>query len=158
MDSEPLGTDEATDFPTVRQLSVFVENRVGQLMRLTKLFDRTDVHILALSVVYSIDCAIIRLLVDDPDEAAKILRENRFPCSETELLVVSVPHGKRGLLNVWAALLRAETSIYYAYPLLIHHRGSSALAVHPDDIEGAAQALADYNFEVLNESDLKGDI
>ena len=69
MDIAPLETAEAHDYPTIRQQSVFIENRVGQLLRLTKLFDQTDIRILAVSVVYSVDCAIVRMILDDPDNA-----------------------------------------------------------------------------------------
>src|SRR5438477_7328738 len=98
MQLEPLETAEAHDLPTVRQQSVFIENRVGQLLRLTRMFDQTDIRIVAVSVVYSVDCAIVRIIVDDPDVAQKVLADNDFKVSETELIVVSLPHGKRALL------------------------------------------------------------
>ena len=110
MEIEPLSTAEAHDQPTVRQQSVFVENRVGQLLRLARLFDHTDVRILALSVVYSVDCAICRMIVNDPDQAYEVLAAGRFQVSETELIVVSLPHGKRALLHTWAALLQGEVN------------------------------------------------
>jgi hypothetical protein len=67
MQREPLETMESNDFPAVRQLSVFVENRVGQLLRLTKLFDASDTRILAISVLHGVDCAICRMILDDTD-------------------------------------------------------------------------------------------
>ena len=107
----------------MRQQSVFIENRVGQLLRLTRLFDQTDIRILAVSVVYSVDCAICRMIVDDPHTASEVLRNSRFQVSEAELIVVSLPHGKRALLHTWAALLGGEINIHYTYPLLVHPRG-----------------------------------
>lgn len=154
MDIKPLETAEAQGVPTVRQQSVFIENRVGQLLRLTRLFDRTEIRILAVSVVYSVDCAICRFLFDDPDRAYELLRESRFQVSEAELIVVSLPHGKRALLHTWAALLGAEINIHYTYPLLVRPRGCSAIAVLPDNIEQAIETLRDRNFEVLDQTDL----
>lgn len=154
MDTEPLETAEAHDVPTIRQQSVFIENRVGQLMRLTKLFDATDVRIVAVSVVYSVDCAICRMILDDPDRAYEALTGARFQVSETELIVVSLPHGKRGLLRTWAALLGGEINIYYTYPLLIHPGGSPALAILPEGIEQAVTVLRERGFELLDQSDL----
>lgn len=139
---------------TVRQQSVFVENRVGQLLQLTRLFDRTDIRILAVSVVYSVDCAICRMIVDDPDKAYDLLVGAGFKVSETELIVVSLPHGKRALLHTWTALLAAEINIYYTYPLLVHPRGAAAIAVLPDNIEQAIQTLRQKKFEVLTQDDL----
>jgi len=151
MELEPLQTAEANDYPTIRQQSVFIENRVGQLLRLTKLFDQTDIRILAVSVVYSVDCAIVRMILDDPDKAHDILTQSGFQLSETELIAVSLPHGKRALLHTWAALLGGEINIHYTYPLLVRPKGCAAIAVHPDSIEGAIRVLRDRKFEVLDQ-------
>ena len=151
MELEPLQTAEANDYPTIRQQSVFIENRVGQLLRLTKLFDQTDIRILAVSVVYSVDCAIVRMILDDPDKAYDILTQSGFQLSETELIAVSLPHGKRALLHTWAALLGGEINIHYTYPLLVRPKGCAAIAVLPDSIEGAIRVLRDRKFEVLDQ-------
>jgi hypothetical protein len=156
METQPLGTAEAHDIPTVRQQSVFVENRVGQLLRLTRLFEQTDIRILAVSVVYSVDCAICRMILDDPDKGHDVLSGARFQVSETELLVVSLPHGKRALLHTWAALLGGEINIFYTYPLLYRPFGSPALAVLVDNIEQAVEVLRERGFVVLSQADLQG--
>ena len=151
---EPFETAEAHGVPTVRQQSVFVENRVGQLLRLTQLFGRTDIRILAVSVVYSVDCAICRMILDDPDKASDILTGAGFQVSETEVMVVSLPHGKRALLHTWAALLGAEINIHYTYALLIRPKGSAAIAVVPEDIEAAVRILREQKFDLLDQQDL----
>ena len=151
---EPFETAEAHSTPTVRQQSVFVENRVGQLLRLTRLFDRTDIRILAISIVYSVDCAICRMILNDPDKGDEILSNAGFHVSDSELLVVSLPHGKRALLHTWATLLGGEVSINYTYPLLIRPKGSAAIAVCPDSIEQAICVLRDRKFELLDQQDL----
>lgn len=152
---EPFETAEAAGRPTVRQQSVFIENRVGQLLRLTRMFDHSDIRILAVSVVYSVDCAICRMLLDDPDRAYDVLSNARFQVSEAELLVVSLPHGKRALLHTWAALLNAEINIHYTYPLLIQPRGSPAIAVCPDNLEQAVLVLKERGFDLLDQQDLR---
>ncbi len=154
METEPLETAEAHDVPTVRQQSVFIENRVGQLLRLTKLFDTTDTRILAVSVVYSIDCGICRMIFDNPDQAYEVLTGARFQVSETELIVVSLPHGKRALLHTWAALLGSEISIHYTYPLVTRPKGRPAIAILPDSIEQAVTALQERGIDVLGQDDL----
>jgi len=154
MELEPLGTAEAHDSPTVRQQSVFVENRVGQLLQLTRLFDKTDIRILAVSVVNSVDCAICRMILDDPDKAYEVLSNSGFQVSETELVVVSLPHGKRALLRTWMALIGGEVNIFYTYPLLVQIRGNAALAVCTDAIEDAVNVLREKGFELLGQQDL----
>jgi len=157
MELEPFDTAEAQGQPIVRQQSVFVENRIGQLLQLTRLFDKTDARILAVSVVYSVDCAICRMILDDPDQAYDVLSSHGFQVSESELIVVSLPHGKRALLHTWAALLGAEVNIHYTYPLLVQPRGCAALAIHPDNIEQAIRVLRERNFELLDQDDLLSD-
>lgn len=154
MEIEPFSTAEAAGFPTITQQSVFIENRVGQLLRLTRLFDQTDIRILAVSVVYSVDCAICRMILDDPDRANEVFRDHRFSVSECELLVVSLPHGKRALLHTWAALLGAEVNIHYTYPMLVQPQGCAALAILPDNVEMAADVLRGRGFELLSQQDL----
>ncbi len=154
MSLQPLETAEAHDYPGVRQLSVFIENRVGQLARLTRLLERTDVRILAISVVNSIDCAIIRMIVDQPDEADALFRANGFAVSQTELIVVSLPPGKRALLHITMALMAGEVNVAYTYPLLVQPHGAPALAVQADNMEIAVSILRAKKFDVLAQSDL----
>ncbi|MCB9865956.1 MAG: acetolactate synthase [Phycisphaerales bacterium] len=154
MDTTPFETAFAAGYPTVRQLSIFFENRVGELLRLTRLFERTDVHILGLSVVNSVDCAIIRMIVDKPDAAYDLLRESGFAVCQTDILVVSLPGGKRALLHTWIAFLSAEVSVAYAYALLGSMRGQAALAVQADGLEHAAHMLQEKGFTVLDQTDL----
>lgn len=154
MSLEPFETAEAHDDLTVQQLSVFLENRLGQLLQLTRLLDQTDVHILAISVVNSVDCAVVRMIVDQPDHAASLFREHRFGVSESELLVVSLPPGKRGLLRIWSALLGGEVNITYTYPLLVRPYGSPAVAIQTDDAEMGIKVLQSKKFVVLSQSDL----
>lgn len=154
MDTAPLETAQGGGVPTVRQQSLFIENRVGQLLRLARLFDQTEIRILAVSVVNSVDCAICRMIVDDPDKAFDVLTGARFQVSEAELIVVGLPHGKRALLEMWAALLDGEINIHYTYPLLVRPHGHAAIALFPDNIEGAVRLLREAHFELLDQDDL----
>lgn len=150
----PFETLEGEEFRTVRQVSVFLENRLGQLLRLTQTLEETDVKILALSVIDSVDYAVVRLLLDDPDVALEALKKAGFAVSVVELLVVKVPPGKRGLLAIWSALLSSEINVSYSYSLL-HGRVGSAVAIYVDNIEIAIDTLARHNFEILSEPDLR---
>lgn len=151
---EPLDTLEGQDYPLCRQLSVFLENRLGQLLRLTRLFQQEPVHILGISVDPSADCAIARLIVDHPDEAAEMIRGAGFACTESELLVVELPPGKRGIMNVCIALLTGEINMGYLYPLFPGNNRGACLAIQVDDMPRAAEVLAAKNFHVLDQSEL----
>ena len=80
--------------------------------------------------------------------------DSGFPVAESELLVVLLPSGSRGILTVCSALLAAELDILYTYPLLAHRDGKAALAIYTDDLQTAADLLRQKRFTVLSESDL----
>lgn len=151
---EPLETAEGSDFPLCRQQSVFLENRLGQLLRLTRLFAGSEIHIRGLSVEGSVDCAIVRLIVDDPDGGAELLADARFPVTETEILVVELPPGKRGIMSICAALIAGEVNINYMYPLLPRQNIVSSIAIQVDNPATAAHALRQKRFRVLTQSEI----
>jgi len=68
---------------------------------------------------------------------------------------VSLPHGKRALLDTWAALLGAEVNIHYTYPLLVRPLGHAAIAVLPDNIPQAVATLRKQSFDVLSQDELR---
>lgn len=153
MSRVPFETLEGQGAPTVRQLAVFLDNRLGQLVRVTKVFENRDLRILALAVVDSVDFAVVRLMVSDPERGLQLLREAGFAVNVQDLLVVKLPPGRQTLLAVWSALLGAEINVAYAYPLLGGILGS-AIAVKVDNPEIATETLKRSGFELLDETDL----
>lgn len=151
---EPLDTLEGQDYPLCHQISVFLENRLGQLLRLTRLFQTQDVHILGIMVDPSADCAIVRFIFDYPDEASEMIRNAGFACTESETLVVELPPGKRGIMNVCIALLTGEINVAYLYPLFPGNNRGACMAIQVDDMGKAAEVLASKDFHVLDQTDL----
>jgi hypothetical protein len=151
-----IGFDTARgrDWPSVRQFNVFVANRVGGLLDVVRRFEGTDNHIVSLTVVDTADCAIIRLVLSDPERAAETFSQARVPYTESDLLVVQLPEGPQPLLQIFKALLVTETNIHYAYPLLVGPHGVAAVALHVEDHEMAAGTLNREKFVLITENDL----
>lgn len=160
-DGSGQGIDFATargrDWPSVRQFNVFVENRVGNLLSVVRRFESTDIRIVSLTVVDSADCAIIRMVLSEPERAREIFELAGLPITETDLLVVELPEGNQPLVQICKALLGAEISIHYAYPLLVGSHGRPALALYVEDHETGVATLNRLGFTVLTEKDLQGD-
>jgi hypothetical protein len=133
---------------------VFIANRVGALMHVVRQFETSDIHIVALTVVDSADCAIIRMVLSNPERALEIFERAQLPVTESDLLVVQLPDGTKPLVQICKALLMAEINIHYAYPLLIGPRGCAAVALHVDDHETAANTLSRQGFVLVTENDL----
>jgi len=149
-------TARGRDWPSVRQFNVFLENRLGALLNVVRRFETTDVRIVSLTVVDSADCAIIRIVLSDPERAVEIFELAKLPFTESDLLVVQLPTGDHPLLQICKALLAAEISIHYAYPLLVGPQGLPALALKVEDTDSAATFLKERDFVLFSENDLNG--
>lgn len=152
-----FATARGRDWPSVRQFNVFLANRIGAMMDVVRRFESTDIRIVSLTVVDSADCAIIRLVLSDPERALEIFQQAKLPFTESDLVVVKIPEGTQPLAQICKGLLSAELNIHYAYPLLIGvgPEGSTALALHVDDHETAVNVLQSKGFTIFTEGDLK---
>ena len=153
---EKTKVDRGRDVPSVRQVSVFTENRVGALSALLSTFDTTKVRILALAVIQGFDCAIVRFVFNDTDAAAKELVESNYRFTICDLVAVEMPPGGDGLQKIAKALLGAEIDIHYCYALITSEKIRPSIVVHVDNPSLAATVLAEDNFYLLDESDLRG--
>ncbi len=148
-------TDRGRDPPGVRQVSVFVENGVGVLATLVGVFEDTDVHTLALTVVQGYDCAIVRFVFNDTDMATRLLREADYRFSICELVAVEMPSGGDGLAKIGKALLSAEVDIHYCYGLITSPQRKAAIVIHVDNPSLASTVLEETRFNLIGESDLR---
>ncbi|HVJ80863.1 MAG TPA: acetolactate synthase [Planctomycetia bacterium] len=149
-----LQTIRGRDFPCIRQFSIFSPNRLGQLLALTRRIESAGIRVCALSVADSADCAILRLVVSEPDRCAEVLKQSRYEYCEIELIVVAVPEDDKPLLSIFSTLLSGEIDIHYCFPLLVQPYGRAALAFHVSDVEVAQQLLTQRNLTLLTENDL----
>src|SRR6266581_2987593 len=95
-----FATARGRDWPSVRQFNVFVANRLGGLADVVRHFETTDIRIVSLTVVDSADCAIIRLVLSDPERALEIFHHAKLPITESDLLVVQLPDGRQPLAQI----------------------------------------------------------
>lgn len=155
---EGTGTEVPTargrNYPSIRQFTVFLENRVGQLLEVVRRFEGSKVRIVALSIVDSAECAFVRFLLSHPEQGREILERAGLAMIESDLIGVELPEGNQPLLKVCTALLQAEVNIIQAYPLLLRPRGRPAVALMVDNIEMGLETLANKGFAMISEADL----
>lgn len=158
---EGAGTDFAVmrgrNYPTIRQFTVFLENRVGQLLEVVRRFEGSRVRIVALSINDSAECAFVRFLLSHPEQGREILERAGLALIESDLIGVELPTGPQPLLRVCTALLQAEINIIQAYPLLVRPHGAPCVALMVDNIEMGLETLASKGFSMISEGDLTQD-
>jgi hypothetical protein len=103
-------------------------------------------------VLDTTESAIIRIVVDDPDQARKLLVQHGFPFTESTLVVVEAI--STDLARLMSALLQTELNINYLYSFIPHPHGKSIIALSMEDNELAEQALRRQQFTTLRQVDL----
>lgn len=152
-----LSTMRGRNYPTIRQFTVFLENRVGQLLEVVRRFEDTKVRIVALSIIDSGECAFVRFLLSHPEEGREILERAGLTIIESDLIGVELARESQPLVELCTALLQAEVNIVQAYPLLVRPRGRAAVALMVDNIDMGLETLSNKGFVMITEADLAED-
>ncbi|HIF30507.1 MAG: acetolactate synthase [Pirellulaceae bacterium] len=147
-------TMRGRNFPTIRQFTVFLENRVGQLLEVVRRFEGSKVRIVALSINDATECSFVRFLLSHPEQGREILERGGLAMIESDLIGVELPDGAQPLLQVCTALLQAEVNIVQAYPLIIRPHGRPSVALMVDNIEMGQDTLNSKGFQMITEGDL----
>ena len=99
----------------IQQLSVFLENRAGQLSGVTELLAENHVDMQALNIAETADYGVLRLIVDAPQRTEALLRENGFIVRETPVVQIPVSDKPGGLNAVLRTIAEADIDIEYMY-------------------------------------------
>ena len=153
------GTEFATmrgrDYPSIRQFTVFLENRVGQLLDVVRRFEGSHVRIVALTISDSTECALVRFLLSDPEAGPRDSRAGRPGARRIR------PDRRRAarLAAAHAADLhraaRRRSKHHANLSAAIRPTGRPAVALMVDNIEIAIETLRMKGFHAINEDELK---
>ena len=103
---------------SIKQLSVFLENKPGKLYELTKLLADRKIDMRALSIAETTDFGIARLIVNDAYGAAQVLKEGQFIAQFSDVLAFAVPDEPGGLHNLLSEFNAAQVNIEYMYAFI----------------------------------------
>jgi hypothetical protein len=140
-------------FRPVIQFSIHADNKVGRLNEIIGLLAVHEVHIMALSVLDTTDSSIIRIIVDYPEEAQKLLIEHQFSYVQSELIAVEL-NSESDIRLVTSALVQAEINIHYTYPFISRPNDHYALAISLEDNDLAADTLQRHQLKIIGQNDI----
>jgi len=133
----------------VKQISVFIENKKGRLIAVTSCLAENLVNIRALSLADTSDFGILRLIVDHPNRAYRVLKEAGFTVRETEVLALEVADVPGGINAGLIALERAGINVEYVYAFLGVEQGKALNVLKVDKMEEAFAALSADGLRLL---------
>ncbi|MBR5977235.1 MAG: acetolactate synthase [Clostridia bacterium] len=140
---------------SIKQISVFLENKPGELSGMTSLLADSNIDIRALSLAETSDFGIARLIVKDIRRAAMVLSEANFVASTSEVLAFAVPDEPGGLNNLLNKFNEAEVNIEYMYAFLdAEDKDNAYMIFKVTDIEKSEQALVAEGLKPLTQEDI----
>ncbi len=138
----------------IKQISLFSENRPGRLANTAAKLKRAGINIRAFTIAEAGDFGIIRMVVDNPDEAHKVLHDSGFTVSETSVLGVEMEDVPGSLAKIADVLSKHNINIDYAYAF-VTRTDKAFLILRVDDIESALNVLDEANIKLIDMNDIK---
>jgi hypothetical protein len=133
----------------INQISIFLENRAGRLAEVTKLLGDNNINMRALALADTSDFGILRLIVDQPDKAYDILKQNGFAAAETEVIAVEVPDQPGGLASVLAILNTENINVEYLYASLEKSKDNAIIIFRFEELDKVIKILQQNNVRLL---------
>ena len=131
---------------TIKQLSVFLENKEGRLDEVLKTLGKNDVNIVALSLADTADYGMLRMIVSDPMKGKAVLKEAGITAMLTDVVALRVPHATGSLSKAMHEIMMAGVNVEYMYAFA---NGADASAVLKSDApEKVVSVLKENGFDV----------
>ena len=140
---------------SLKQISVFLENRPGSLADFTEMLARNGVDLVSLSVADTASFGILRGIAADHENALKIISAGGYTVKSTEVLAVSVPDRPGGLAEILSELSRAGVNVEYLYSFVRNSGSDANIIIRVDQVEMAEQVLSKSNVRLLSRQDVK---
>ena len=138
----------------IHQISVFLENRTGQLAEITKLLAEKNVDIRALSIAETADYGLARMIVDDAHKASTVLLEHGDILSMTPVWAVEVPDAPGGLAQILNVLAREQVDVEYMYSLFTHREGMAYMVLRVSNEPKFLSAMGDREIRIVSAEEL----
>jgi len=138
----------------IHEISVFLENRTGQLAEITRLLAAENVDIRAISIAETADYGLARMIVDDSHKASSILLQHGDILSMTPVWAVEVPDRPGGLAEVLGVLAENHVDVEYMYSLFAHKEEKAYMVMRITDEPRFLSTLGDRKIKIMTKAEL----
>ena len=140
---------------SIKQISVFLENKPGRLKNMTGVLAEHGIDMRALSLAETKDFGIARIIVDDVFTAVNVLKEANFVASLTSVLAVAIPDEAGGLDKLLSIFAEAQVNIEYMYAFLGGNDTNHAyMILRVADTKTAEGKLAGTGLRILTQEEI----
>ena len=138
----------------IRQISIFLENKPGQLSAICRDLADAKINIVTLSLADTADFGIVRMIVDDHEKAKAVLTDKGHVVNVREVIAVCVPDRSGGMAEVMQVLDKAGVNIEYSYAFAFHKGEKAVLVFRFSDNNKAESALKAAGYTTLGENEV----
>ncbi len=139
----------------INQITVFLENRAGALLDVTKLLSDNKVDLRAINIAETADYGLLRLITADNAQAEKVLKGEGLIFTETPVLAVAIADKTGALSDVLEVLAKAEIDVHYMYSIFGHQNGLAYMIMQLEDPEKASKLLKANGITIAEPKDLQ---
>lgn len=139
---------------TIPQISIFLENKAGQLADITRILAEAQVNMRAISIAETADYGVLRLIVDDAPKASAVLLGEGFILTMTPVVGVAVPDTPGGLGKVLSVISQAGIDVEYMYSVFGQKDGQAFMIFRVADTEGLTALLETNGISRIKGEDL----
>ena len=134
----------------IQQLSLFVENEPGQILKPCRLLADAGINIRTLSVADTKQFGILRLIVSEPKRALQLFQDAGYVVNVTDVVAVEVPDRPGGLSDVIAVFENSGINIEYMYAFPFGRADTAVLIFRFDRPEAAVEVLKAAGISVVS--------
>ncbi|MDO4272992.1 MAG: ACT domain-containing protein [Eubacteriales bacterium] len=140
---------------TVKQISVFLENKPGRLAEFTDVLSQNGIDLRALSLAEAEDFGIVRIIVDDVYKTSTVLKEANYVFSITKVLAVAIPDEPGGLSKVIRVLGDSDVNVEYMYAFITRKKGLAYMIFRVEDNQKAVHVLQQSGIRPICQEELE---
>lgn len=138
----------------INQISVFLENRSGQLLEITSILKDANINMRAISIAETNEYGIIRLITDQPEYTVEVLKNEGFVAAMSEVLVVPVLDKVGGLNAMLKVMADENVNIQYMYSIFEKNNDETYMAINVDDPEKVTEVLEKHGMKPVMPSEI----
>ena len=136
----------------VKQISVFLENRSGQLAHICRIIADAGIDMKALNIAETSDYGVLRIITDRPLKTLSVLTQESLVCTICDVVAVTVPNAPGGLAGILDIIADKGISIEYMYSMFGGNGTKNAIMVFQTNEE--PKVFSEAGLEVLASQDL----
>lgn len=140
----------------VKQISVFLENKSGRLAEVTKSLSENKIDIRALYVADTAEYGILRMILDKPDEALKLLTDKGFTVSSTNVIAITIADVPGTLDNALEVLSSNNISVEYLYAFVGRASSDAIVVIRVEEPDKAVGILTGAGIRVIESREVYG--